>query len=83
VARVHGQLTCAILIPITLRNRLHVLGDYASITLLYHPWRYHRGSEAPCSAWRVHDALVAAGVPVIGVRRGDPLVHILEQGPQQ
>jgi uncharacterized protein (DUF58 family) len=31
---------------------------------------------------RVHDALVAAGVPVIGVRRGDPLVHILEQGPQ-
>ena len=31
---------------------------------------------------RTHDALVAAGIPVIGVRRGDPLVHILEQGPQ-
>jgi uncharacterized protein (DUF58 family) len=31
---------------------------------------------------RAHDALVAAGIPVIGVRRGDPLVHILEQGPQ-
>ena len=29
-----------------------------------------------------HDALVAAGVPVIPVRRGDPLVHVLEQGPQ-
>jgi uncharacterized protein (DUF58 family) len=31
---------------------------------------------------RTHDALVAAGIPVIGVRRGDPLVHVLEQGPQ-
>lgn len=31
---------------------------------------------------RVRDALVAAGVPVIGVRRGDPLVHVLEQGTQ-
>jgi uncharacterized protein (DUF58 family) len=31
---------------------------------------------------RTHEALVAAGVPVIAVRRGDPLVHVLEQGPQ-
>jgi len=31
---------------------------------------------------RVHTALIAAGVPVIAVRRGDPLVHVLEQGPQ-
>lgn len=30
---------------------------------------------------RVHNALVAAGVPVIPVRRGDPLLHVLEQGP--
>jgi uncharacterized protein (DUF58 family) len=30
---------------------------------------------------RTHDLLVAAGVPVIPVRRGDPLVHVLEQGP--
>jgi uncharacterized protein (DUF58 family) len=29
---------------------------------------------------RAHDALVASGVPVIPVRRGDPLVHVLEQG---
>jgi len=26
--------------------------------------------------------LVAAGVPVIPVQRGDPLVHVLEQGPR-
>jgi hypothetical protein len=26
--------------------------------------------------------LVAAGVPVIPVNRGDPLVHVLEQGPR-
>ncbi|MBF6591942.1 MAG: DUF58 domain-containing protein [Ktedonobacterales bacterium] len=31
---------------------------------------------------RVYDALVAAGVPVVPVRRGDPLVHVLEQGPR-
>ena len=31
---------------------------------------------------RTHDTLVAAGMPVIAVRRGDPLVHVLEQGPQ-
>ncbi len=29
---------------------------------------------------RAYDALVAIGVPVIPVRRGDPLVHVLEQG---
>ncbi len=29
---------------------------------------------------RAHDALVASGVPVIPVKRGDPLVHVLEQG---
>ena len=31
---------------------------------------------------RTHDMLVAAGVPVIPVNRGDPLVHVLEQGPR-
>jgi uncharacterized protein (DUF58 family) len=31
---------------------------------------------------RTHEMLVAAGVPVIPVRRGDPLVHVLEQGPR-
>lgn len=31
---------------------------------------------------RTHDMLVAAGVPVIPVHRGDPLVHVLEQGPR-
>jgi len=31
---------------------------------------------------RVQDALVAEGVPTIPVRRGDPLVHVLEQGPR-
>jgi uncharacterized protein (DUF58 family) len=30
---------------------------------------------------RVYDALVAGGVPVVPVKRGDPLVHVLEQGP--
>jgi uncharacterized protein (DUF58 family) len=32
---------------------------------------------------RVHDALVAGGIPVIQVRRGDPLLHVLEQGPAE
>jgi len=32
---------------------------------------------------RVHDALVASGVPVIPVHRGDPLVHVLEQGARE
>lgn len=31
---------------------------------------------------RTHDMLIAAGVPVIPVKRGDPLVHVLEQGPR-
>ena len=30
---------------------------------------------------RAVDALVAGGVPVIPIKRGDPLVHLLEQGP--
>ncbi|HKT38057.1 MAG TPA: DUF58 domain-containing protein [Ktedonobacterales bacterium] len=30
----------------------------------------------------VADALVAAGIPVVPVQRGDPLLHVLEQGPQ-
>jgi uncharacterized protein (DUF58 family) len=30
---------------------------------------------------RLYDALVADGVPTITVRRGDALVHVLEQGP--
>jgi uncharacterized protein (DUF58 family) len=31
---------------------------------------------------RVQDALVAAGIPKIPIARGDPLVHVLEQGPR-
>jgi uncharacterized protein (DUF58 family) len=31
---------------------------------------------------RAQNALVAAGIPVIPVRRGDALVHVLEQGPR-
>lgn len=31
---------------------------------------------------RTQDMLVAAGVPVIPIKRGDPLVHVLEQGPR-
>lgn len=31
---------------------------------------------------RVRDALTAAGIPHIDIKRGDPLVHVLEQGPQ-
>ncbi len=30
---------------------------------------------------RLYDSLIADGVPTITVRRGDPLVHVLEQGP--
>lgn len=30
----------------------------------------------------VRDALTASGIPVIPVERGDPLVHVLEQGPR-
>jgi uncharacterized protein (DUF58 family) len=42
----------------------------------------HTFNEEVGDNQRAHDALIAAGIPVIGVRRGDPLVHILEQGPQ-
>jgi hypothetical protein len=28
------------------------------------------------------DALLAEGVPAISIERGDPLVHVLEQGPR-
>lgn len=31
---------------------------------------------------RLCEALVAAGVPVTPIQRGDPLVHVLEQGPR-
>ena len=31
---------------------------------------------------RLCEALIAAGVPVIPIQRGDPLVHVLEQGPR-
>jgi uncharacterized protein (DUF58 family) len=31
---------------------------------------------------RICEALIASGVPVIPVQRGDPLVHVLEQGPR-
>jgi uncharacterized protein (DUF58 family) len=30
----------------------------------------------------VHDALVATGIPVVPVHKGESLVHVLEQGPQ-
>jgi uncharacterized protein (DUF58 family) len=31
---------------------------------------------------RLQDALLAEGVPAIPIERGDPLVHVLEQGPR-
>jgi uncharacterized protein (DUF58 family) len=31
---------------------------------------------------RVHEALAASGIPVVPVRNGDSLVHVLEQGPR-
>jgi hypothetical protein len=31
---------------------------------------------------RAQDALLAEGVPAIPIERGDPLVHVLEQGPR-
>jgi len=48
------------------------------ITLDPSTFAERRGGNA-----RVQDALVAAGVPYISIKRGDPLVHVLEQGPQQ
>ncbi|MFI5272519.1 MAG: DUF58 domain-containing protein [Ktedonobacterales bacterium] len=30
----------------------------------------------------VRDALIASGIPVIPIERGDPLLHVLEQGPR-
>jgi uncharacterized protein (DUF58 family) len=48
------------------------------LTVLIDPQSF---DERLGSNGRAHDLLVAAGVPVIPVRRGDPLVHVLEQGP--
>lgn len=42
----------------------------------------HSFDEQYGESTRIHDALIAAGVPVIPVQRGDPLVHVLEQGPR-
>jgi uncharacterized protein (DUF58 family) len=42
----------------------------------------HSFSESGGDNTRVYDALVASGIPVIQVKRGDPLVHVLEQGPK-
>lgn len=41
----------------------------------------HSFDESVGGNTRVQDALVVAGVPTIPVQRGDPLVHVLEQGP--
>ncbi len=38
--------------------------------------------EKKSSSSRVYDGLVAVGVPVVNIRRGIPLVHMLEQGPR-
>ncbi len=40
----------------------------------------HSFDETLGSNARVQDALLAEGVPSISVQRGDPLVHVLEQG---
>jgi uncharacterized protein (DUF58 family) len=42
----------------------------------------HSFDESFSSNARVQDALLAEGVPAIPVERGDPLVHVLEQGPR-
>jgi uncharacterized protein (DUF58 family) len=41
----------------------------------------HSFDENASGNSRVYDALIAGGVPVVPVKRGDPLVHVLEQGP--
>ncbi len=33
-------------------------------------------------AQNAQNALIAAGIPYIPIARGDPLVHVLEQGPR-
>lgn len=45
------------------------------ISLDAHSFDEERGTNA-----RVLDALVTTGVPIISIQRGDPLVHVLEQG---
>jgi uncharacterized protein (DUF58 family) len=42
----------------------------------------HSFDESLGSNTRVQDALLAEGVPAIPIERGDPLVHVLEQGPR-
>jgi uncharacterized protein (DUF58 family) len=42
----------------------------------------HTFDETYGSNSRLYDALIADGVPTITVKRGDPLVHVLEQGPR-
>jgi uncharacterized protein (DUF58 family) len=42
----------------------------------------HSFDETFSSNARVQDALLAEGVPAIPIERGDPLVHVLEQGPR-
>jgi uncharacterized protein (DUF58 family) len=42
----------------------------------------HSFDESFSSNARVQDALLAEGVPAIPIERGDPLVHVLEQGPR-
>ena len=42
----------------------------------------HSFDESFSSNARVQDALLAEGVSAIPIDRGDPLVHVLEQGPR-
>ncbi len=47
------------------------------VTLDPHSFDDQRAGNQPA-----HEALLAAGIPFIPIARGDPLVHVLEQGPQ-
>lgn len=47
------------------------------ITLDPHSFDERRGGND-----RAQNALIAAGIPYIPIARGDPLVHVLEQGPR-
>ncbi len=49
------------------------------LVILLDPYSF---DEQQGSNTKAHDNLIAAGIPVMPVRRGDPLVHVLEQGPR-
>jgi hypothetical protein len=73
-----------LVIAVSLINKhtvLHLLQrrGVRPLAILLNP---HSFDESLGSNTRVQDALLAEGVPAIPIERGDPLVHVLEQGPR-